>query len=537
MENKNLNEFTIGKRWNGRNHELEKEREISVRLPKDVNVIYNTTFIPKSKSVDLFKNICRNFKGKIKFEDSKEFKYWLYNIQDSYRSSKDKNRKYDYQLDAELFGKGYFSEDGCIFLPPQIKILVDEAARTMSYDNTCYPDVEQTSANVYRCRIKIMGYDKYYEIMRSKDILMVFAAYILCREFYYKLIAIYANRLGLIDNKTHLRLRGIVNTDTLEMVVGKRNINDVNEILTNNNVFSDIEEIVTNYSYKVLNDELNNIVSYNSIIFNDSKETYESYLRKYKAENWARTLFHSIEARIYESDYKISNRTYKNITIGWKNSDEFIDWFFNKQTTYIVTNPAKDKFNSGDNTGYVIDKDLFFNGTYGPDSCVFIPHILNNALVIRYDQSNKLSDLPPGVRFKDNWYRVVIGFLGSAGDAGIRVCTVPKCEDPRGVGFCIYKYAREFYIHMLAKELYKRKLIPETVYSAVMRWTVYDPEELWDTSDINKKIAFDFMLSRTPSSGRSISYKNYFAKLRHLFKTLTIPKIDEFEDLLIKPKV
>ena len=117
------------------------------------------------------------------------------------------------------------------------------------------------------------------------------------------------------------------------------------------------------------------------------------------------------------------------------------------------------------------------------------------------------------------------------------MCTVPKCEDPRGVGFCIYKYAREFYVHMLAKELYKRKLIPETVYSTVMRWTVYDPEELWDTSDINKKIAFDFMLSRTPSSGRSISYKNYFAKLRHLFKTLTIPKIDEFEDLLIKPKV
>ena len=537
MENKNLNEFTIGKRWNERNHDLVKERELSLKLPKNINVMYNSTFIPKSKSVDLFKNICRNNKGKVKFEDSKEFMYWLYNVQDSYRSSMDRNKKYNYQLDAELFGKGYFSEEGCIFLPPQIKILVDEAVRTMSYDHTCYPGVEKTSESVYRCRIKMMGCTNYYEIMRSRDIFMVFSAYIICREYYYKLIAIYAHKLGLIDNKTQLKFRNIVNTDTLELVVGKRTIHEVNEILTHDNIFSDIDEIVTTYSYKVLDDELNNIVSYNSLIYDDKKCSYKDYLLRYKTENWARILFHSIEARIYESTYKAANRTYKNVTLGWKNSDEFIDWFFNKQTTYIVVDPSKDTFNSGSNVGYVIDKDLFYNGTYGPDSCVFIPHILNAALVVRYDNTNKLSDLPPGVRFKNNWYRVVIGFLGSAGDAGIRVCTVPKCKDPESVGYCIYKYAREFYVHMLAKELYKRKLIPETIYSAVMRWTVYDPEEKWDISDINKKIAFDFMLTRTPAAGASRSYRNYFAKLKHLFKTLTIPKIDEFESILIKPNV
>lgn len=139
----------------------------------------------------------------------------------------------------------------------------------------------------------------------------------------------------------------------------------------------------------------------------------------------------------------------------WSDFQDFAEWYH--------TNPYQ-------RVDYDIDKDLLIinNKIYGPDTCVFLPKVINTNLIII--KNNVEFDYPFIKRhpYTDN------RFMPSL-----------KCKE-LGIGYKTYKTQEEaFQAAMLAKE-HKIKLLAEDykdsidprAYLALMRWSILERMKL-----------------------------------------------------------
>lgn len=532
-----LNEFTKGKRGNERLNELYYDPDIIGTLEMSDYIAYNESNISVGKFEVLYNSI-KSRAYKFEFTDMAEFEYWLYKVQTTYRSTISKSKDKEYCLDYMLFGDGVANENTIIFVPPQVKNLIIYACKLKKTELSDFVGVTCDRVNnMYKGLIRIMGSNQQMRLITTKNKILAYTVASICRDKYYNIMSKYCNDLGLIDRRTYLKLKDFSKLP-LEEWCGKFVISQAEEYIEKNNIFTKLTKMVEEYSYPFLEEELKDVIPVEKNNKSDIVNKYRLYLRKHMSVNRV----YSIYGKVYRrSDGELgrvdkSNRTYIGVESAWKTKAEFADWFFNVQTSYICK--KREFIRHGDNSGYTIDKDLFYNGTYGPDSCVFIPHILNNAISVNYGGMDKKSGLPICVRLKDGKYRVVLGMLGSAGGAGERICTLPDSlgDDTIDVGFIIYMYCKTMYVHMMAKELYKRELIPKSVYQACMKWKMYDPSKKMNINDRTKKLAFNFMKQPAPGNGKR-AYTNYFSKVVYLFKKDVLPEIDEFESILIKPEL
>lgn len=108
--------------------------------------------------------------------------------------------------------------------------------------------------------------------------------------------------------------------------------------------------------------------------------------------------------------------------------------------------------------GWQLDKDLFFNGTYSPESVCMLPSEINVAMT--FSDSRKFLNTFPGVkkngdrfsaRYRKNDVEHYIGSFGTEKEA-----------------FDAYSKAKHDWVCELA-EKYKEKL-PENVFDALMNW-------------------------------------------------------------------
>ena len=110
---------------------------------------------------------------------------------------------------------------------------------------------------------------------------------------------------------------------------------------------------------------------------------------------------------------------------------------------------------------YHLDKDILVknNNIYGPDTCCFVPHQINNLFV----KSDKIrGDYPIGVTKTNDKFRASIKKFGIT----INLGTYPTAIR----AFNVYKSNKEFYIHQVAN-LWKNK-ITEKVYQTLINYTV-----------------------------------------------------------------
>lgn len=159
--------------------------------------------------------------------------------------------------------------------------------------------------------------------------------------------------------------------------------------------------------------------------------------------------------RCYDDNYKQKHPTYKNKAVckEWLNFQVFAKWF---DENYYTING---------NERMELDKDILVrdNIEYNPETCIFVPKIINTILVKK--DANR-GQYPIGVTKKgnkfharcskcrdNNHYREFIGEFDSAEEA-----------------FYAYKKIKELYIKEVADEF--RSQIPDKLYKALYNYEV-----------------------------------------------------------------
>lgn len=190
-----------------------------------------------------------------------------------------------------------------------------------------------------------------------------------------------------------------------------------------------------------------------------NEKIYRKYLRENISEEKIRRLYHKIKDRCnyVHEDYK----TYNGMELKWKKANDFIDWFFNVQTSYRLLKEHNKKHE------YQLDKDLKGKGYYGSDACIFIPKYINAMIETRMGARG---DLLLGVcNGRNGFYSVYISVMGK-GSHTVVARTVPDIH----TAFHIYRIAKEHYIKLIAEEYYKRDLIDDEAYNLLMNYKVTD---------------------------------------------------------------
>lgn len=128
--------------------------------------------------------------------------------------------------------------------------------------------------------------------------------------------------------------------------------------------------------------------------------------------------------------------------------------------------------------GFELDKDILVKGNkvYGPNTCVFVPQQINNLFLVprKKDQTN---NMPVGVRFVDNGYRVEISIDNKAVNLG-RFQNVNLAEQA-------YLTRKVQDIHEKAK-LYKDQ-IDSRVYDSMMSYNNINLKDYYEMIKGNKK--------------------------------------------------
>lgn len=154
--------------------------------------------------------------------------------------------------------------------------------------------------------------------------------------------------------------------------------------------------------------------------------------------------------RCYKTQEHKNFHTYKDCTIcnEWKIFSNFYSWFL---VNYIE--------------GYDIDKDIIKQGNrvYSPDTCCFVPHIINSSILCKV---KKKSEYPTGVWFNPerNLYEVKLRVNSNSQKFG-RFKTLEEAVDA-------YKEWKTFYIRQLATNYYFNGKIDERVYKALLNYQV-----------------------------------------------------------------
>lgn len=114
--------------------------------------------------------------------------------------------------------------------------------------------------------------------------------------------------------------------------------------------------------------------------------------------------------------------------------------------------------------GFAIDKDLFSppeHKTYSPETCCFLPRIINNAIKkFPSDKPIGINALPNGrfrVVLSAHAKQTLVGYYSSFKEAQLA-----------------YKLAKEKYVKELAEKYFKEGKITERVYNALMKYEIND---------------------------------------------------------------
>ena len=122
------------------------------------------------------------------------------------------------------------------------------------------------------------------------------------------------------------------------------------------------------------------------------------------------------------------------------------------------------------NSSYHLDKDILVKGNrvYGPDTCCFVPKVLN--LMVN-DGGKKKNGLPLGVcmgrKDSKDYKKNPLKYYVSDGKYGVR-CAFDTPEE----AFLAYKESRELVIREAAKKFYDNGEISEKVYDALMGFEI-----------------------------------------------------------------
>lgn len=239
-------------------------------------------------------------------------------------------------------------------------------------------------------------------------------------------------------------------------------------------------------------------------------EAYRKYLRDNISEEKIRRLYHKIKDRCrYEcNDYK----SYTGTEIKWAKANDFIDWFFNVQTSYRFLKEYNKKHE------YQLDKDLKRKGYYGSDACIFVPKYINAMIETRMGARG---DLPLGVtNGRLGNYSVYLSVMGK-GSHTVIARTVPDIH----TAFHIYKLAKEFYIKLIAKAYYERNLIDDEAYNLLMNYEVIDDTGRAKNDEIYMNYAKNY-----------INNSNKYEVIENLVNEYSIPEIDKMKDNVLEVK-
>jgi hypothetical protein len=157
--------------------------------------------------------------------------------------------------------------------------------------------------------------------------------------------------------------------------------------------------------------------------------------------------------RCYNDNYHKNQPTYKDCSVSdeWHNFQNFAAWY--DKNYYEIEDQR-----------ICLDKDILVKGNkvYSPDTCVFVPQVINN-LFVKKDASR--GSLPIGVSF-DNKIKKYISHCNYQGK------TVHLgCYDTVNDAFLAYKEAKEELIKQTANE-YKNK-IPDNLFVAMLKYEVH----------------------------------------------------------------
>lgn len=167
------------------------------------------------------------------------------------------------------------------------------------------------------------------------------------------------------------------------------------------------------------------------------------------------TCWISMLKRCYEERFQQKSPTYKGCTVTeeWHCFQTFAKWY--EENYYQV-----------DNEEMALDKDILVKGNkvYGPETCVFVPPIINGTFTKR---KNKKSNLPLGITAKsDKSGKFVARCVNYKTGKREYVGEFKSLEE----AFKAYKECKEKYIKELADDY--RDKIPEKLYNAMYNYKV-----------------------------------------------------------------
>jgi hypothetical protein len=192
---------------------------------------------------------------------------------------------------------------------------------------------------------------------------------------------------------------------------------------------------------KVKNPQLASVLNF-GYIGNGPHTACENGVKTIKYNVWKNML-----TRVLNPKYHESHPTYIGTQIfkGWANFQAFGEWF---DENYV--------------DGFVLDKDILVKGNkaYHPLRCCFVPHEMNNLMIL---QINQRTDLPIGVsRNNNNKYYGHFGFGGQQ-------IFGPSLNTPEKA-FEWYKQEKESCIKSLANKW--KSQINERVFNVLVNYQV-----------------------------------------------------------------
>lgn len=162
--------------------------------------------------------------------------------------------------------------------------------------------------------------------------------------------------------------------------------------------------------------------------------------------------WNSMLQRCYDKNFHIKNPTYKDCTVckEWHNFQNFSKWY--DENFYKIIGEKM-----------CLDKDILVKGNkiYSPETCIFVPQIINSFFLIN---KNKRNNLPVGVRLHkcknipDNY------IAESYNKKYIGIYETPE------LAFQAYKESKEYFIRNYA--INNKNLIPEKLYNALYNYEI-----------------------------------------------------------------
>lgn len=176
-----------------------------------------------------------------------------------------------------------------------------------------------------------------------------------------------------------------------------------------------------------------------SKVVGDSTKTTSEYV------HWS-----SMLTRSYYEGYHERFPTYIGCSVNeqWHNFQEFAEWC---------------QWQQGHNMGYVLDKDVLFQGNkeYGPETCVFVPPELNSIIVTQVKPGK---NVPAGISFQNSCKKYIVSCAINGKNKNLGRFTCPD------EAFKVYKSFKEDLVKERA-EKYKDTL-DVRAYQAFMNFTV-----------------------------------------------------------------